>query len=48
MTYDQKILRVTHTEEFGVESSALDALKLVKAEKNLMKVAVSEAWKSSR
>ncbi|KAF6030843.1 TIPRL [Bugula neritina] len=48
MTYDQNILRVTHTEGFGVEFSALDALKLVNAEKDLMKVAVSEAWKSSR
>ncbi|KAF6033833.1 TIPRL [Bugula neritina] len=43
MTSDQNILRVTHTEGFGVEFSALDALKLVNAEKNLMKVAVSEA-----
>jgi len=48
MTYDQKILVVTHTEGFGVELSALDALKLVNAEKDLMKVAVSEAWRSSR
>ncbi|KAF6030857.1 TIPRL [Bugula neritina] len=47
MTYDQKILRVTHTEGFGTEFSALNALKLANEERDLMKVAVSEAWKSS-
>jgi len=39
---------VTHTEGFGTEFSALNALKLVNEERDLMKVAVSEAWRSSR
>jgi len=33
MTYDQNILRVTHTEGFRTEFSALDALKLVNEER---------------
>lgn len=48
MTFDQNILRIRHEEGFGVEFNALDALRLVDAENDLMKVAVSEAWQASR
>ena len=48
MTFDRNILRVTHCEGFGLEFSALDALKMVDAEHDHMKVAVSDAWKSTR
>ena len=48
MTFDRNILRITHREGFGFEFSALDALKLVDAEHDHMKVAVSETWKATR
>ncbi|XP_067951313.1 TIP41-like protein isoform X2 [Watersipora subatra] len=48
MTFDKNTLRVTHEEGFGFEFTALDALKLVDAEHDHMKVAISDAWKSTR
>ena len=48
MTFDRNTLRVTHDEGFGIEFSALDALRLVDAKNDLMKVAVSDEWRASR
>lgn len=48
MTFDKNVLRIQHEEGFGLEFNALDALKMVDAKTDLMKVAVAEAWKNSR
>lgn len=48
MTFDRNTLRVMHREGFGLEFNALDALKLVDAHNDHMKVAVSETWTSTR
>lgn len=48
MTFDRNTLKITHEEGFGLDFSALDALRLVDAKNDLMKVAVSDEWRASR
>ncbi|XP_064628361.1 TIP41-like protein [Lineus longissimus] len=48
MIFDKNILRVEHQSGFGMEFNALDALKRVDPEHDLMKVAVAQQWAESR
>ena len=48
MIFADNILRIEHCEGFGLEFSALDALKLVDAHNDPLKVAVAEEWKEAR
>ncbi|XP_014679923.1 PREDICTED: TIP41-like protein [Priapulus caudatus] len=48
MVFPYNTLRLVHDGGFGIEFNALDALRLVDAEQDLMKVAVADAWKESR
>ena len=49
MIFPQNCLRLFNKEHsFGVEFNALDALKLVDAEHDCVKVACAEEWRESR
>ncbi|KAK3098111.1 hypothetical protein FSP39_016204 [Pinctada imbricata] len=48
MIFADNILRIEHNSGFGLEFSALDALKLVDAHTDPLKVAVSQEWKEAR
>ena len=48
MIFADNVLRVEHQAGYGVEFSALDALKLVDAHHDFLKVAVSDAWREAR
>lgn len=48
MVFPHSTLRLVHDDGFGIEFNSLDALRLVDSERDLMKVAVAEAWKESR
>lgn len=48
MIFAENVLRVKHSSGFGIEFNALDAIKLVDAHSDLLKVAVSQAWKEAR
>lgn len=48
MIFADNVLRIQHDDGFGLEFTALDALRLVDADHDPLKVAVSEAWKEAR
>ena len=48
MIFADNVLRVEHQAGYGVEFNALDALKLVDAHHDSLKVAVSDAWREAR
>ena len=48
MIFADNVLRVEHQGGYGVEFNALDALKLVDAHHDSLKVAVSDAWREAR
>lgn len=48
MIFADNVLRVVHSDGFGIEFNALDALKLVDAHHDPLKVAVSQAWREAR
>lgn len=48
MVFADNLLRLEHTAGFGIEFNALDALKRVDAHNDLLKVAVSDAWREAR
>ena len=48
MIFADNILQLRHQKGFGIEFNALDALKLVDPENDLLKVAVAKAWKDAR
>ena len=48
MVFADNVLRLQHAEGFGIEFNALDALRLVDAEHDHLKVAVSQAWREAR
>eukprot|EP00058_Branchiostoma_floridae_P013313 XP_002598801.1 hypothetical protein BRAFLDRAFT_74522 [Branchiostoma floridae] len=48
MLFGQNVLRIKHSGGFGIEFNALDHMKLVDNKHDLMKVAVSEAWRQAR
>lgn len=48
MVFASNSLSVTHDSGFGVTFNALDALRLVDAEHDLMKVAVAQEWQEAR
>ena len=48
MIFADNILRIEHSAGFGIEFNALDALRLVDAEQDLVKVAVTQAWREAR
>lgn len=49
MVFGNNILQIRHTiGGFGIEFNALDALKMVNHTDDIMKVAISEAWKQAR
>jgi type 2A phosphatase activator TIP41 len=48
MIFADNILRMVHSDGYGIEFNALDALKGVDAHHDPLKVAVSQAWKEAR
>lgn len=48
MIFADNVLRLQHVAGFGLEFNALDALKLVDAHNDPLKVAVAQAWKEAR
>ena len=48
MLFADNLLRLEHAAGFGIEFNALDALKRVDAHNDLLKVAVSDAWREAR
>ncbi|XP_045197404.1 TIP41-like protein [Mercenaria mercenaria] len=48
MIFADNVLRVQHDAGYGVEFNALDALKMVDAQNDPLKVAVAQAWKEAR
>ncbi|VDI22304.1 type 2A phosphatase activator TIP41 [Mytilus galloprovincialis] len=48
MVFADNLLRLEHSAGFGLEFNALDALKLVDPRNDLLKVAVSDAWRQAR
>ncbi|XP_036358227.1 TIP41-like protein isoform X1 [Octopus sinensis] len=48
MVFADNILRLEHNDGFGLEFNALDALKCVDAEHDLLQVAASQVWKNAR
>lgn len=48
MIFADNVLRVVHSDGFGIEFNALDALKRVDAHHDPLKVAVSQAWREAR
>lgn len=48
MIFADNILRVQHDDGYGVEFNALDAMKLVDAHHDPLKVAVAQAWREAR
>lgn len=48
MIFADNILRIVHSDGYGIEFNALDALKCVDAHHDPLKVAVSQAWREAR
>ena len=48
MIFAENVLRVKHSGGFGLEFNALDALKLVDAHNDLLKVAATKVWREAR
>ena len=48
MTFGENKLEIKHFNGFSIEFNAIDALRLVDAENDLMKVAMAKEWKESR
>ena len=48
MVFGDNCLKIEHQTGFGLEFNALDALRLVDSERDLMKVACAEDWQKSR
>ncbi|GAB1599075.1 TIP41-like protein [Argonauta hians] len=48
MVFAENILRLEHEDGYGLEFNALDALKCVNAEQDLLQVASSQVWKNAR
>lgn len=48
MIFAKNGLRLEHDAGFGIEFNALDALKLVDAEHDVLKVAATQAWTEAR
>lgn len=48
MIFADNILHIEHSSGFGIQFTALDALKCVDAHHDHIKVAVSQAWKEAR
>lgn len=48
MVFPNNVLHLEHTGKFGIEFNTLDALKMVDAHQDHLKVAVSEAWQEAR
>jgi type 2A phosphatase activator TIP41 len=48
MVFGDNCLKIEHQSGFGLEFNALDALRLVDSERDLMKVACADDWQKSR
>ena len=48
MVFPENVLRIQHPNGTGLEFNALDALKLVNPNQDLIKVAIADAWQESR
>lgn len=48
MIFADNVLRMVHSDGYGIEFNALDALKGVDAHYDPLKVAVSQAWREAR
>ena len=48
MTFGGNILEIQHAAGFSIQFNAVDALRLVDAHNDLMKVAMAKEWKESR
>jgi len=48
MVFGDNFLRIMHEDGYGIEFNALDALRLVNDNQDLMKVAIAKAWAEAR
>ncbi|KAI4885539.1 hypothetical protein NFI96_022480, partial [Prochilodus magdalenae] len=48
MLFGDNVLRIQHTDGFGIEFNAIDALKRVNNAKDMVKVACAQEWQESR
>lgn len=48
MLFGDNVLRIQHTDGFGIEFNAIDALKRVNNMKDSVKVACAQEWQESR
>lgn len=48
MLFGDNVLRIQHTDGFGIEFNAIDALKRVNNAQEMVKVACAQEWQESR
>lgn len=48
MLFGDNVLRIQHTDGFGIEFNAIDALKRVNNMQDSVKVACAQEWQESR
>lgn len=48
MTFASNILRLEHTDGFGIEFTCIDALRCLSSENYIPKVAAAQAWREAR
>ena len=48
MVFADNVLRLEHSDGFGLEFNALDALKRVDAHNDVLKVAATKVWREAR
>lgn len=48
MLFGDNVLRIIHTDGYGIEFNAIDALKIVNKMEHTVKVACAQEWQESR
>jgi len=48
MVFADNVMRIEHNDGFGIEFNSLDALSFVENKKDVMKVAMADAWREAR
>lgn len=48
MLFGDNVLRIAHTDGYGIEFNAIDALKIVNKMEHTVKVACAQEWQESR
>lgn len=48
MLFGDNVLRIQHTDGYGIEFNAIDALKQVSSMEDTVKVACAQEWQESR